>query len=709
MQQAGPIATDIVLLGAGTAHLGLLRRFARRPQSGARLTLVAPEPEVPFAGLLAALIRGDCTMSDACIDLARLTVAAGARLILAEATAIDLAGRSLELAGRPPMPFGLLSVDLAGESALPDARADCIPVSPPGRFLAQLPTLEAALPDGARVAIVGGGSAGIELALALARRFRGRLRLVLVSETPEPPAAAPPGARRAVRAALVDAGVELASAVLAGALTDGRLALSDGSFLPTDAALWAGGTRAPGVLADSGLACDAAGRVLVDARQRSVSHPWVFAAGDCAAQPLGYPSGAWAGSLLAATLRRAARGRKLGRFAHRWRPPLDMPTMLDLGGGRATAWGNGLAVSGETVWRGKDWLDRRRVRAYAPPVAPPRHLPLHAAARTGAEAPAVMLAALPRMASPDALIGLGVPDHTAVLTPPVGQALVQSVACLRACLDDPFLFGQVAAAHALSEQHAMGARPWTALAIAAVPTGSRMWAELGDMLAGAAELLGADGCTLVGGHRAEASEASLGFAVSGLAEQSRLRRKAGLRAGDALLLTKPLGTGIVLAGHARGATRAAWLCAATGSMRTSNGAASRILRAHGANACAAVNGSGLAGHLGEMLGASRAAAVLWWDAIPVLPGALELFASGGSGRRRWWDRPMPPRDGAGAGAALLADPQTSGGLLAGVPPARADACVAALWAAGLQAAIVGVVEAAAPGTPMIRMEQGQGL
>jgi selenide,water dikinase len=702
-------ACEIVLLGAGAAHLEVLRRFARQPPSGARLTLVTSEPDAPYAGRLPALIRGECTRSDACIDLAVLSAAAGARLILADSTGIDLAGQMLELAGRPPMPFDLLSVDLDGESVMPDVRDACIPVGPPGRFLALLRALEAALPDGARIAIIGGGPPGTELALALARRFAGRLRLVLVCETPEPLPAAPPLARRAVRAALVDAGVEQASAVLAGALIDGRLALSDGSFLPADAVLWAGGTRAPGFLAEAGLACDAAGRVLVDAAQRSVSHPCIFAAGDSAAPPRDdWTGNNWAGRVLTATLRPAARGRKLGPWRHLWRPPHVAPAMLDLGGGRAVAWSSGLAVAGETVGRAKDWFDRRCMRAYAPLCVPPHVAAGQAVARAGAATPAAvlapLLAPLPWRANPDALVSLGTPDHVAVLTPPFGQALVQSIASLRTCLDDPFVFGQIAAAHALSEQYAMGARPWTALAIATVPAGARQ-AELGDMLAGAAEVLGADGCSLAGGHRARAAEASLGFAVSGLAEPAKLLRKTGLRTGDALLLTKPLGTGIILAGHARGVVRASWLCAATGSMRTSNAAASRVLRAHGVSACVAVNGCGLAGHLGEMLGASRAAAVLWWDAVPTLPGTLELLAPGGGSRRRG-RRGLPVPAGADAHAALLADPETSGGLLAGVPPARADACLAALQAAGLNAAIVGVVVAAEPGAPMIRVEQG---
>ena len=189
------------------------------------------------------------------------------------------------------------------------------------------------------------------------------------------------------------------------------------------------------------------------------------------------------------------------------------------------------------------------------------------------------------------------------------MVVVQSVDHFRAFIDDPFVFGEIAAAHALSDLHAMGARPWTALAIAAVPyaSGEKMRTELADMLQGASRVLAADGCALVGGHSGEAEEAALGFAVTGLADPGKLLRKAGLRPGDVLVLTKPLGTGIVLAAHMKGLARAPWLQAALASMRASNAAASRVLREFGAVACTDVTGFGLVGHLFEMLRASGVA------------------------------------------------------------------------------------------------------
>jgi selenide,water dikinase len=706
MQPRAPITTDLVLLGAGHAHVEVLRRFAMRREPGVRLTLIGREPETPYTGMLPGLIRGDYTFEQAHIDLAPLAAQAGARLILAEATAIDLAARHVAVLGRPIVPFDLLSIDVGGEPAMPSVGGT--PVKPIGRFVARLAALEETLRPGARIAVVGGGAGGTELALALARRYRDQVRIVLVCDAAEPLASAPLYARSVARTALVNSGVELACGVRAGDWVDGRLALSDGSFLEVATALWATGVTGPAFLAASGLACDAVGCLRVDATLRSVSHGSVFAAGDCAAIE-GNPrpkAGVWAvraGAPLAANLRRVARGRAV----RRWRPQSDALAIVGLGGGRALAWRNGVAVSGPAVWRWKDWIDRRWMRMYQQPMAPMRNAdPMRCGgcgAKVGAEVLAGALVNLPRPPDADVLIGLDAPDDAAVMLPPHGMAVVQSIDYFRAFIDDPFVFGEIAAAHALSDLHAMGARPWTALAVAAVPytSGDKMRTELADMLQGASGVLTADGCTLVGGHSAEAAELALGFAVTGLADPTKLLRKSGLRAGDALVLTKPLGTGIILAGHMRGLARAAWLQAAIASMRTSNAAASLILREHGAIACTDVTGFGLAGHLMEMLRASQSGAIVSRDAVPTLPGALELAGAGVASTMAPENLRLLPDIGPDHRAALLIDPQTSGGLLAGIVPGRAEACIAALRAAGLQAAIIGTVER---GEPMIRIE-----
>lgn len=708
MQPRGPIETDIVLLGAGHAHVEVLRRFAKRPQPGVRLTLIGREPETPYSGMLPGVIRGDYEPRQAHIDLAPLAAAASARLILGEATAINLDTRTVTVPGRPEIPFDLLAINVGGE---PATRADGgIAVKPIGRFLDQLRAIERTIQDHDRIVVVGGGPGGVELALALAWRYRRRYRIALVSGTPEPLIDAPDSARRVAVAAMVDASVEIVRGAMAGAFQNGRLALSDGSFLDAAACLRATGVEAPSFLAESGLACDAKGCVLVDATLRSISDAAVFATGDCASiqQSPRAKAGVWAvrgGVHLAQNLRLAARHRPLKP----WRPQREALVILGLGSGRAVAWRNGLSLAGTLVWYWKDRIDRRWMRMYTEMrmKLDPKVLMRcgGCGAKVGAEVLTGALADLPRSENNDLVVGLATPDDAAVLRVPAGRLLVQSVDHFRAFLDDPFLFGQVAAAHALSDLHAMGARPWTALAIATVPygPGAKMRTDLSAMLQGAVQVLRADGCTLVGGHSGEADEAALGFAVSGLAEPEMLTKKSGLRPGDALLLTKPIGTGVVLAGHMRGLTRAAWLIATVNSMRVSNAVAAGILRDHGVTACTDVTGFGLAGHLAEMTRASAVAATIWRDAVPVLPGALELAAQGVESTLAPDNARVVPNLSTEPRERILIDPQTSGGLLGGVPPARAEACLRAMLAAGMMTAIVGVVEETSPDAPMIRI------
>ena len=390
MQYLAPIRTDLVLLGAGQVHVEVLRRFAMRPEPGLRLTLVSSEPETPGFRMLPGLIRGDYEVEQAHIDLAPLAAAAGARLILAETAGLDLANRQIGLAGRPPLSYDLLSIDIDGGSAIPPG-SEGMPARPIGRLRERLIDLAERLRPGQRVAVIGGGPAGCELALALMRGLRGRARIALVSETAEPVAQAPPYARQVVRAALVDAGVELISGVRAVGLAAGQLALSDGSAVAVAEALWATGTAGPAFLAQSGLACDAAGCVRVDASLQAIRHPGVFAAGDCAvldgcdlAKAGVWAARAWAarawaarvgavriwpvraGHPLADNLRRAARGRGL----RRWWPRSQALTILGLGDGQAVAWRNGLAVSGRLVWRWKDRIDRRWIGRYQRAEAP---------------------------------------------------------------------------------------------------------------------------------------------------------------------------------------------------------------------------------------------------------------------------------------------------------------------------------------------------
>jgi selenide,water dikinase len=379
-----------------------------------------------------------------------------------------------------------------------------------------------------------------------------------------------------------------------------------------------------------------------------------------------------------------------------------------------------LAASGGWALWLKDRIDRRWIAMHARmPAMPPAPQSAEAPMRCGgcgAKLPAAVLArVLARLPGapldPAVPLGLATPDDAALLAPPApGHVQVQSLDFFRAMVGDPWLFGRIAATHALGDIAAMGGTPRAALAIAGLPPmpEAAAEAELFAMLRGGQEVLEAAGAQLVGGHSAELAEAVLGFSVTGEVAPARALRRAGLRPGDALVLTKPLGTGALLAGAMQGRVRAEWVEAAHAVMQASPFPAARVLLAHDATACADVTGFGLLNHLMEMLQASAVAAVLDPFAVPALPGAVAALGEGiastlhpanaaaaAPALRDGWDAVPPAR------LALLLDPQTAGGLLAGVPAARAEACLAALRAAGCgDAAVIGVVREGGPGIAM---------
>ena len=207
-------------------------------------------------------------------------------------------------------------------------------------------------------------------------------------------------------------------------------------------------------------------------------------------------------------------------------------------------------------------------------------------AKVGATVLTRALGAVEPAARDDVVVGLDAPDDAAVVDTGGQRLSVHTVDYFRAIVDDPYTFGKIAANHALGDIYAMGAEPQTALAIATVPYGieAKVEADLAQMMAGANEVLREAECALVGGHTSEGAELSLGFAVNGLVERDAALRKGGLRPGDALILTKPIGTGSLLAAHMRGKAKARWVMAAIAHMTQSNRAAAQILRAHGASA-----------------------------------------------------------------------------------------------------------------------------
>ncbi len=731
-----PGRAELVLVGGGHAHVQVLRQLAMRPVD-ARVRVVLDRSLAVYSGMVPGLVAGDYRAHELEIDVLPLARRARAGVVLAAATGIDPQRRRIELEGRPPLTYDVASLDVGSTVRgleLPGVREHALATRPIGAFVRDFEARLFGSPPGReplRIAVVGGGAAGVELALTLDARCQreGRSREIqLLFEGPELlPGASPAMARRA-RAEARSRGLALDGGARVVAVEKGGLRLARGDWLDCDLVVWATGAAPHRWLADSPLPADERGFVRVGPGLQVVGHPELFAVGDCAGLEVapGTPkAGVYAvrqGPVLADNLR----ARLAGRRVRSYRPQRDFLALLNLGHGRALGAKWGLTAQGASVHRVKDAIDRsfmRRFQVLDRGGQPSRGFPSPdkmgsepmacggCASKLGARPLAAALARLPAAPhDPSVRLGLERPDDVAAVAPS-GELVLATIDGFRAFCDDPWLVGRVAAVNALGDVFAKGGRPRHALAWVSVPdTAKRPDEILLQALAGVRAALDPLAVSLVGGHSGAAETLSVGLAVLGTpAADAWLRPLDALRPGRALLLSKALGTGVVLAADMRGLARSEWVEAAWASMIRPNADASQLATRLDARSCTDVTGFGLAGHLLEMLEASGVAADLELASLPALPGALSLLARGERSTAHPQNRDLArslqldPGVG-GPELELLFDPQTSGGLLFDVAPERVPEALAALRAAGdRRAAVVAATRPALAGQPLLRL------
>ncbi|MDD2881387.1 MAG: selenide, water dikinase SelD [Rhodoferax sp.] len=742
-----PIARDIVLIGGGHSHVVVLKRFGMQPEPGVRLTVICTDVHTPYSGMLPGYVSGHYSYDDVHIDLARLAVFAGARLYHDEVVGIDRVAQKVLCRNRPPVAYDCLSINIGSTPRLsvPGANEFATPVKPITRFnqrwLALLARVQQHREGLLRIAVVGAGAGGVELLLSMQYRLRqeltsrGRdpelLQFHLLSAADSIMPTHNARVRQKFVSVLAERGVQVHINAEVTRVEAAQLLCANGLALEADEVMWV--TQACGAawLQGTGLALNEGGFVQVNNQLQTLTDPAIFAAGDIADMQ-NYPlekAGVFAvrmGRPLADNLRLSVQGRALQTY----RPQSRWLALISTGNRYAVASRGALGFWGDWVWRWKDWIDQRFMRNFSEFPAMPAKVAatpgssqmllalkpdeaLQAisavamrcggcGAKVGATVLSRALSQLPVVPRGDVLIGLHDPDDAAVVRVPPGQALVHSVDFFRAFIDDPYLFGKVAANHALGDIFAMGAQPQTATAIATLPPGMETKVEdlLFQMMSGAVAVLNEAGCALVGGHTGEGSELALGFAVNGLIDEClvNVTRKGGMQPGDVLVLTKPLGTGTLFAAHAQVAAKGRWIDAALQSMLQSNRQGAQCLREFGATACTDVTGFGLLGHLVEMTQPSGVDAEIVLSALPLLDGAQDTVAAGivsslqaANVRLR---RALRNQDAfvSHPRYPLIFDPQTAGGLLASVPAENAKACLAALQGLGYDhAAIIGRV------------------
>ncbi len=723
---AVPLHRELLLVGGGHTHALVLRMWAIDPLPGVRVSVINPQPTAPYSGMLPGFVAGHYRREELDIDLVRLARAADARIVIGRAVGIDPQARRVQLEDGRELPYDVVSIDIGITSEMESLKGfaeHAVPAKPLERFAREW--------DGfrdragrertpARAAVIGGGLAGVELALAMAHALgapEGRISLIERADIlPE----LRPRVRNFLRRALADKGVELIERDPPSAVTAEGIRLASGRFVESRFTVGAAGAWAQPWLRDSGLTLDAGGFIAVDARLRALGRADVFAAGDCAhmshaPRPKAGVYAVRQAPVLLHNLRAALAGGRMRSF----RPQRDYLKLVSLGTRTALADKWGLLWHGRAAWRLKDRIDRRFMARFhdLPPMHPApaarvalpdpgeerdadRPLCGGCGAKVSGTALAASLAGLPRPAREDVLSGPG--DDAAVLRGPGGARQVISTDHLRGFIGDEALMARIAAVHALGDIWAMGARPQAALASITLPRMSarlqRRWLEA--IMQAAGEVLAAAGAAIVGGHSAQGAELAIGFTVTGLCDGTPIGKR-GARPGDLLILTRPLGSGTIMAADMALEARGAWVLEALETMARPQQDAARLLRPL-ARAMTDVTGFGLAGHAREIASASGVEITIEADALRFLPGALELAGQGVRSSLFADNRALVPEidPGNDPHAQLLFDPQTAGGLLAAVPAAACEELLRRIGALGHPAHVVG---RCAKGPPRLRL------
>ena len=709
MKQDFPATKDVVLIGGGHTHALVLRMWAMQPVAGARLTLINPGPTAPYSGMLPGFVAGHYAREDLDIDLVRLARFAGARLGLGAADHIDLERRNIHVPGRPPIGFDLASIDIGITSAMPAIPGfaeHAVPAKPLGRFASAWEAyLQGEGP--ASMVVIGGGVAGAELAAAMAHGAgaRGRAVTCRIFEAGQAFSALRPGTAEKLRAALAGLGVDLNERAPVAEVAPNAVILDNGDEVPANFIVGAAGAQAYPWLAQTKLALEQ-GYVTVGPDLRS-SDPSVFAVGDCA--HLGFDPRPKAGVYAvrqAPVLLHNLRAALTGGALREYRPQRDYLKLISLGGKRALAERFGLTPEGAMMWRWKDRIDQRFMQQFrdlpgmAPPALPrdrtadlaevmgPKPMCGGCGAKVASGALGGVLAGLPMPVREDVS---PLPGDDAGLLVTGGQKQVLTTDHLRAVTEDPVVMARIAAHHALGDIWAMGATPQAATANLILPRQSAALQarQLSEIMQAASEVLREAGADIIGGHSSLGDGLTIGFSITGLLERAPITL-AGARPGDRLILTKPIGSGTIMAAEMGLQAPGADVASCLEAMQQGQGAASHCLSK--AHAMTDVTGFGLAGHLKNICIASGVTVVIRASDVPLLPGAAELAAAGVRSTLYPDNRAAVPEVPDSIETALLFDPQTSGGLLAAVPPDQAVGLLSGLIAKGYRAAEIGWIE-----------------
>lgn len=722
MQTQIPLTRDLVLIGGGHTHALVLLKWGMRPLPGTRVTVINPAPTAPYSGMLPGHIAGHYTRDELEIDLIRLARFAGARVILGRAVGLDPEARTVTLQDGRVIAYDVASLDIGITSELPQIPgfAEHAIGAKPLDIYAETwaDYLEAARQSGHAepVAVIGGGVAGVELAMAMAHaltKATSKADVTLLEANAEI-LSADPKPRAQLRKSLEVCGVTIRNNATISEITSKGPRLSTGDIIPAGLTIGVAGALPQSWLQQTGLTLTD-GFINVNKYLQVSGYETLFAAGDCAhlthaPRPKAGVYAVRAAPVLFDNLRAKLVGLPLRAF----HPQKDYLKLISLGQKSALAEKWGRIWQGPWLWRLKNRIDQKFMNMFhnlpeMPHADLPPVLTLGVAqelgdgqpicggcgSKVGAGTLSGALETLPQSHRADVVTGRG--DDAAVLK--IGEHYqVITTDHLKSFTEDPALMAQITAVHALGDIWSMGARPQAVLATVILPRMSQSLQArtMAEIMGAAAQVFAQTGAEIVGGHSTQGIEMTIGFTITGLAD--RPITHAGARVGDVLILTRAIGTGVLLAAEMQGKANGRHVAKMLAAMAQPQDKAAEILK--DSNAMTDVTGFGLAGHLQAICRSSGVGAELVLDQTPVYEGATQMSEIGV--KSTIYDSNLmhaPVENATGSKAKLLHDPQTAGGLLAAVPAEKADEILSKLQELGLPAAIIGRI---IDGPPTIR-------
>ena len=723
----------IVLLGVGHTNAHIVKMWKMQPIPDAQLICVTNFPVATYSGMLPGVLSGQYPLDDMEIDLVRLCASVGVRLIIGDVSSVDTKQQKIKFHDRPDLDWDFLSIGIGSRPSMDgvDVSGDSLVAAKPMQTLLRRldQRIEKAAKDRegnpVRVTVVGGGIGSIEISFCLQRRLKeanANHQIRLVTGGSGIGSGLLPATKEKVSGLMSEKGILTSSGHRVAKVTDTIVILENGDQIESDVVIWATNATPPELLSEVDVEKDAKGFLLTKPTLQTVSNDNIFAVGDTGtmADSPTDKAGVFAvrqGPVLWENLKHSVKQTALKEYV----PQSGYLKLINTADGKSIAEYRGRTFYGSWCWYLKDRIDQKFMKmytAYDPPMmkmTDPEDTEtamrcLGCGGKIGSQILSSVLKELDVPDHPSVVIGLANPDDAAVVRT-VNDQVTVTTDFFASPFDDPYLVGRIALLNSASDCFVMGAQPTGVLAIVQLPLvhSKTQLQIMRELMGGSVEEINRMGGAIVGGHSIEGPRLTIGFTVLG-DQVAGTRTKGMLQEGDQLVLTKPLGTGVLLAALMQARLPGASYQALVKTMLASNQIALDLIVRHGVSGVTDVTGFGLTGHLQEMLSASGFSARLRMDDVPVMPGCQALIESGIESTLVDDNRLIAGKvnlEGARwqqKDSSVMFDPQTSGGILCGVKQSEVAGVLSFLSDAGFEeSAVIGEVVKKAGELPTIEL------